>query len=342
VPNHHSHRRRGLALAILGVSLGGLALAQTVGVSPAYAQTESTSTVAPSSSDSTTGSTTSAVPPTSAVPTTSGTTVPPSSVVPSSAPATTMPATTGVPSTISGSTIPGSTVPGSTVPGATSVPAPPTTRFPGQIIIPQGKEMKVGSKGDAVLALEKRLAELKIDTGKVDGKFDWSTWQGVVGFQKYWGLKRTGKVDNALRLKIQESAPIVGLITKGGGTRVEVDKSRQIAMIYQNGTLFRLVAVSTGSGKKYCDYSKKAKTTICGTSNTPTGKFKIQRRINGWRESNLGRLYNPLYFNGGIAFHGAPSVPVYPASHGCVRLPMPVAEWFPDEVDNGTPVYVYD
>jgi lipoprotein-anchoring transpeptidase ErfK/SrfK len=202
--------------------------------------------------------------------------------------------------------------------------------------------MKVGSKGEAVLALEKRLAELKIDTGKVDGKFDWSTWQGVVGFQKYWGLKRTGKVDNALRLKIQESAAIVGLITKGGGTRVEVDKSRQITMIYQKGTLFRLISVSTGSDKKYCEYSKKAKTTICGRSNTPTGKFKVQRRINGWRESNLGRLYNPLYFNGGIAFHGAPSVPVYPASHGCVRLPMPVAEWFPDEVDNGTPVYVYD
>jgi lipoprotein-anchoring transpeptidase ErfK/SrfK len=202
--------------------------------------------------------------------------------------------------------------------------------------------LKVGSKGADVLALEKRLEQLMIDTGKVDGKFDWATWQGVVAFQKYWGLKRTGKVDNALRVEIQNSASLSGYIFSGPGTRLEVDKSKQLLFMYKNNRLWRVVAVSTGSGKKYCDYSKKAKKQICGTASTPVGRFKIQRRISGWRESDLGRLYNPLYFNGGIAFHGAPSVPAYPASHGCVRLPMNIAEWFPDEVANGTAVYVYD
>ena len=32
-----------------------------------------------------------------------------------------------------------------------------------------------------------------------------------------------------------------------------------------------------------------------------------------------------MYFTGGYAIHGNPSVPPYPASHGCVRVPMWVA-----------------
>ena len=34
-------------------------------------------------------------------------------------------------------------------------------------------------------------------------------------------------------------------------------------------------------------------------------RVPLPRRITGWREAPLGRLYNPVYFNGGIAVHGA-------------------------------------
>ena len=59
-------------------------------------------------------------------------------------------------------------------------------------------------------------------------------------------------------------------------------------------------------------------------------------------ESKLGRLYNPVYFNYGIAVHGMTSVPNYPASKGCVRIPMHIAEYFPSLVQNGDHVYVFD
>ena len=62
--------------------------------------------------------------------------------------------------------------------------------------------------------------------------------------------------------------------------------------------------------------------------------------MSGWDSGPLGRLHNPLYFNGGIAIHGATSVPAYPASHGCVRIPMSASPWMPSKVPNGTPVYV--
>ena len=73
----------------------------------------------------------------------------------------------------------------------------------------------------------------------------------------------------------------------------------------------------------------------------PHRLYRYQRRIDGWRDAPLGRLYNPVYFNGGIAVHGAPSVPNRPASHGCVRIPMSVAEYFPGLVNNGDAIEVF-
>ena len=95
--------------------------------------------------------------------------------------------------------------------------------------------------------------------------------------------------------------------------------------------------VSTGSGERYCEEGR------CGTAVTPTGAFRFSWRWPGWRESRLGKLYNPVYFtSSGIAVHGSTSVPTYPASHGCVRIPMHIAEYFPDLVDEGDAVYVVD
>jgi hypothetical protein len=49
-----------------------------------------------------------------------------------------------------------------------------------------------------------------------------------------------------------------------------------------------------------------------------------------------------VYFNYGIAVHGMTSVPNYPASHGCVRIPMQIADYFPSLVKNGDQVFVFD
>ena len=54
----------------------------------------------------------------------------------------------------------------------------------------------------------------------------------------------------------------------------------------------------------------------------------------------VGMLYNPVYFNGGIAVHGAESAPNHPARHGCVRVSMSIAEYFPTLVDDGEVIEV--
>ncbi|MGR8940895.1 MAG: peptidoglycan-binding domain-containing protein, partial [Gammaproteobacteria bacterium] len=71
------------------------------------------------------------------------------------------------------------------LPKSISALASATSAIAPKTIIGQGpfrpsRMLKVGSRGEAVLALEKRLAELRYDVAAVDGRYDLQTWQGVV------------------------------------------------------------------------------------------------------------------------------------------------------------------
>ena len=61
----------------------------------------------------------------------------------------------------------------------------------------------------------------------------------------------------------------------------------------------------------------------------------------GFDPSPLGTLFDPMYFTGGYAVHGNPTVPPYPASHGCVRVPMWIAPYLFQTNSYGETVYVY-
>jgi L,D-transpeptidase catalytic domain/Putative peptidoglycan binding domain len=205
-----------------------------------------------------------------------------------------------------------------------------------------GPTLSSGSKGDRVEALERRLDLLKYDIGKVDGRYDSQTAQGVMAFQKVHGLKRTAKFDTATQEALHVATTPGGLLPNGGLPRVEVDLTRQVLFYFDQFGLYRVSNISSGSGKKYCEFSKKSQREVCGSARTPRGNFKVERRIKGDRESDLGHLVNPVYFSGGFAVHGSPSIPAYPASHGCVRVTNRTSEWFFSEVADGTPVYLYD
>ena len=248
--------------------------------------------------------------------TTGGGTTTPSSTTNSGLVSTTVPAT--VPATVS-----------------TTVPATTTPLVPSRIL-------KVGMKGDDVLTMEYKLDLLRYDVGTVDTKFDWQTWQGLMAFQKLNGIPRTAKFDLKTQAALAVATVPGGVIPNGGLPRVEVDISRQVLLYFDAYGLNRVVAVSTGTGKSYCSISKKTEQKVCGVAVTPRGNYRIQRRIKGDRESDLGHLYNPMYFNGGFAIHGSPSIPAGPASHGCVRVSNYTANWMFDTVTNGTPVYVFD
>jgi len=225
-----------------------------------------------------------------------------------------------------------------TTPSATSTVTPTPPRDQGSFT--PSKILKVGSRGEAVLVLEKRLTELRYDVGVVDGFYDQQTWQGVVAFQKYARLKRTGTYNLETQKALYEAMLPEGLHPELGLPRIEIDLARQVLLFFNEQGLHRVIAVSTGSNRKYCEISKKSGKQVCGVARTPQGKFRIQRRISGWRESDLGKLYNPLYFIDGYAIHGSPSVPAYNVSHGCVRISIESSLWFYDTIKNGTTVIV--
>jgi lipoprotein-anchoring transpeptidase ErfK/SrfK len=62
----------------------------------------------------------------------------------------------------------------------------------------------------------------------------------------------------------------------------------------------------------------------------------------GWENNVPGSMYYPNYISGGIAIHGSYSVPVKPASHGCIRIPMFAAREVSKLLKLGTIVLVYD
>ncbi|MGH9285842.1 MAG: L,D-transpeptidase family protein, partial [Acidimicrobiales bacterium] len=214
-------------------------------------------------------------------------------------------------------------------PATTTTEAAPALAPPS---VPEG--LARGARGSEVLALEQRLDTLRYEVGKVDGVFDADTGHGVMAFQKAVGMERTGRATDEVIAAINSAAPQPGLLPDGGAQRVEVDLRRQIVLLFSGGHLERVINSSTGTNRRYCVDGQ------CATAVTPGGSFKVVRRIKGKRVSRLGTLWNPLYFNGGIAIHGSPSVPANPASHGCVRIPMSTSEWFFNAVANGTPVYV--
>jgi lipoprotein-anchoring transpeptidase ErfK/SrfK len=109
-------------------------------------------------------------------------------------------------------------------------------------------------------------------------------------------------------------------------SHLEVNKERQVLYVVRGSRVALIVPVSTaGLPGKF----------------TPVGRFSIYRKVVGFDPSPLGTLYDPMYFTGGYAIHGNPSVPPYPASHGCVRVPMWVAPHLYATNPYGETVYVY-
>lgn len=214
---------------------------------------------------------------------------------------------------------------------STTTTLPPTTTTTNK---PPPAGLGVGASGPQVLALQQRLAALRYDVAKIDGQFGGGTMQAVMAFQKVNGMARTGRATDDVLARLDTASLPAPMVPGGGSTRVEVDVARQVLFFYRGGGLERIVAVSTGSGQRYCVGGR------CATALTPGGSYRVRAKVAGWQTGRLGRLYKPSYFNGGIAIHGALSVPAGPASHGCVRVPMVSADWLYSVLAFGTPVYV--
>ncbi|BCY05066.1 L,D-transpeptidase family protein [Actinoplanes sp. L3-i22] len=211
--------------------------------------------------------------------------------------------------------------------------APPSAPGPSPSTPP--RKLKVGAKGPDVLAVQQRLTELGYWNGTADGKFGGTTQQAVFALQKAAGIGRDGTIgpktyaalDAGVRPKAKSTS----------GRVVEISLTKQLLMLVDDGRIAQVFNTSTGSNEHY---QQEGETYL---ADTPPGRFTVGRQIDGWRDAPLGLLWRPKYFNGGIAVHGANSVPPYPASHGCARVSIAAMNWLwkNDALPLKTKVWVY-
>jgi peptidoglycan hydrolase-like protein with peptidoglycan-binding domain len=181
-----------------------------------------------------------------------------------------------------------------------------------------------GSRGVKVLLLQRGLLKLGFAT-PVTGSFDGLTANAVNVFRKTNGMGRDGYANTSVYAKVLRGEGAFKLRHPNSGTHgkhVEFDWSRQVLVLADHGKPYRAYHVSSGK------------------PSTPTvfGSFRFYRQEPG--TNSHGMVYSS-YFIGGYAIHGYADVPNFPASHGCLRVPIPNAIQIYNQIDLGEPIFLY-
>ena len=186
------------------------------------------------------------------------------------------------------------------------------------------RPLALGNHGPPVRALQVRLAGLGyLPAGAADGVFGMRTWHAVVAFQGWQRLHRTGVVGPGTRSALATATrprPWARL-----GHALELDLGRQVLLVVAHGRTVRAVHISSARPGYV----------------TPRGRFDVYRREHlSWSVRYHAWMPHALYFSGGYAVHGYGDVPAYPASHGCVRVPLSDAPFVYEVTALHTPVLV--
>jgi hypothetical protein len=186
----------------------------------------------------------------------------------------------------------------------------------------QDADLGLGARSPAVRVLQDGLARLHYEV-PVGGVFDEATGRAVIAYRKMTGLVRVPDADARVFRLLQEGAGSFHVRYPHDGRHVEADLSRQVlAEIEPGGRVRRIFTISSGK------------------PSTPTvvGRFHVYMKTPG---VNAKGMVDSNYFIRGYAIHGYAEVPVYAASHGCLRVPIPNAAAIYSWVQLGTPVDVY-
>jgi len=194
-----------------------------------------------------------------------------------------------------------------------------------------------GATGERVVALQTRLQELGYFLLEADGSYGPATQQAVWALQKSAGLYRDGVVGPDTQRAIDRG--VRPQAVSSSGKVLEIDIDRQLVLAVEDGVVRRVINASSGNEVPYDVRG------VTYPARTTRGTFSVYMERNYAHESTLelGTMYRPKYFNRGIAVHGSPSIPPYPASHGCVRVSNSAINWLWDSwgLPIGTTVIVH-
>ena len=208
-----------------------------------------------------------------------------------------------------------------------------TAAQPGSTYVPSTRTLRFGMRNSAVKALQKRLNFLHYYAGKPDGYFGWDTMEAVWAFKEVQSGKAEPRNPDVVGRTMQRQLahpklPKV-LLRRAGWSRIEINKNVGVLVLYRHKKIELISHVSTAAFNRP-DGSGWV---------TPDGKYRALWFAPGWVTGSLGSMWNPVVFtpNGAFAIHGEPNptstfgpdgVPLNAASHGCVRIPMDIANFF--------------
>jgi hypothetical protein len=179
-------------------------------------------------------------------------------------------------------------------------------------VLPPGRE---------ALLFNRLLADAGYHMGDVSDQFDESTALALLAMRKVNDLPRTEEYDPSLFTMLLRGRGAFEPVHDQDGRYVEVDLSRQVMALIEDGEPTDVVHVSTGA------------------FGTPTGTYSFYEKSPGYNQKGM---YYSVYYSGNYATHGYYSVPTYPASHGCVRNPEVYSVFIYDWIQLGDPIYIYE
>jgi hypothetical protein len=176
-------------------------------------------------------------------------------------------------------------------------------------------------KGAVTRLYNDELRERGYYVGHAGNRFGMGSRLGTLAFRKVNGMgRRAGYLPAIFKKLLRGEGAFKPRFDDGH--HVETDLSRQVMALIDGGKPVATFHISSGTGA------------------TPTvrGNFRFYMKQPGY---NSKRMYYSVYFIGGYATHGYNPVPTYPASHGCLRNPIPFSRYIYNWINIGDPMHVY-
>jgi hypothetical protein len=179
-----------------------------------------------------------------------------------------------------------------------------------------------GARGLMVDLLQQQLAALHLYI-PLSGVFDQQTALALDAYHRLlgWG-EGNESADGRTIAALLDGQGAFRVRYPGDGKHVEGDLGNQLLALIYGSRVYRVYPVSSGK------------------PSTPTvlGRYRVYYRVPGYLPDGM---YYSSFFTGGYAIHGYNPAPDYPASHGCMRLPISDAVSVFDWVAMGDRVDVY-
>lgn len=178
-----------------------------------------------------------------------------------------------------------------------------------------------GAGGPSARFLQRALARGRYAVPR-SGRFDAGTARAVAAFRKVTRMARSDRADRSVFRALLRGRGAFPLRYPRDGRHLEADLGRQVIALADHGRVLRIYTVSSGK------------------PSTPTvlGRFRVYSKTPG---TNAKGMVYSSYFIGGYAVHGYFDVPLFAASHGCLRVPIPDAVAIYSWLRLGTRVDVY-